>query len=66
MTTIDFGVRANDTVTIPAEWSNLLSGLPSGRNVAGRVRSVNGPVATIETQFGDVKIATVSVIKMCN
>jgi hypothetical protein len=26
----------------------------------------NGPVTTIETQFGDVKIATVSVIKMCN
>jgi hypothetical protein len=61
---IDFGVRVNDTVTIPAEWSNVLKGMPNGHRVSGRVRSVNGPVTTIETQFGDVKIATVSVLKM--
>lgn len=62
---IDFGVRVNDSVTIPVEWSNITKGLPSGCAVDGRVRSVNGPVTTIETQFGDVKIATVSVMGWC-
>jgi hypothetical protein len=63
---IDFGVRVNDPVTIPVEWANVIRGLPNGHCVDGRVRSVNGPVTTIETQFGDVKIATVTAIKWCH
>lgn len=59
---IDFGVKVNDCVTIPVEWSNITDGLPNGHSVAARVSSVSGPVATLETQFGAFKFATISVV----
>jgi len=61
----DYGVRAGVGVVIPITWANIISILPNGQTCPGMVHAVNGPVATIETKHGDVSIATVSVIAMC-
>ena len=61
----DYGVRAGDSVVVPITWANITSILPNGQTCPGMVHAVNGPVSTIETKHGDFKIATVSVIAMC-
>jgi hypothetical protein len=59
---LDFGVQVTDSVTIPVEWANILKTLPNGKPLAGRVHSVSGPVATIETSHGLISVATVTVL----
>ena len=63
---IDFGLRKGDSVTVPVEWANVIRDLPNGQPVDGFVRSVNGPVTTVETKLCDFAIATVTVRKWKN